>query len=512
MSTKLFFLLLFLHITAWLALKPVWPFSDDYWYAFQAHNFSEGSVNLTYNQFQNRVGVYFPTSLLYYFFKTNPYTIALWPLIASCLTISVVFLFLERTTNSTIALISTFLIAVNTTQITYSIALFPDLIVALFCITTIFLLNYGRQNQKIIYPVLLNISFLLGFFTKETIVLIVPFILLVLFYDLSKKQNSLFWKRTISLGLCSALLHFLIYFSLTGDAFFRFRSLLDFNNKFMSSEVSAYIKSSYSSNIFTWLNGELGYFFILIFALFTFFKAKERPKNDLYFFITIYTFVLLAEFIIMFHTEKYGMLFSVDRLWIITIAPLSILSAFHITRGKNEFYFYLMLVFFILCLYNFYATSFNRSVLFGSFLLASQLSFYLKQKNKNWRYLLLVPFLILATHFIYNNTNYRFATLSSGNIIKEQLDEINISSNSEKKIIYTDKDLAENHIVYNDFKEYPNLLFQPFDKYDSLEQATDLYVIVNTEEVKIPDFILNSSKKWEKKYDAGKLLIYKKSE
>lgn len=180
MKNKLLFLILLFHITAWFLLKPVWPFSDDYWYAFHAHNFLEGHLNLTYNQFQNRFGVYIPASFLFYFFGITPYTLALWPLLASCFTIAIVFLFLDKTANTTIAFVSSFLIATNTMQLTYSITIFPDLIVSFYCIAAVLVLYLGRQkDQKLMYPVLLNVILLLGFLTKETILLVMPFLFIV---------------------------------------------------------------------------------------------------------------------------------------------------------------------------------------------------------------------------------------------------------------------------------------------------------------------------------------------
>ncbi len=511
MQKKLLILILLLHITAWFALKPVWPFSDDYCYTYNAHSFLEGHLNLTYDQFQNRFGVYIPTSIIFFVFGINPYTIALWPLLLSCFIITIVFLFLNKTTNVQVAFIASFLIAVNTMQITYSIALFPDLIVSFYCIASIVLLYYGRQyEKKVIYPFLINVILLLGFLTKETILLVMPFILLIFVYDILKKQNYFFWKKTILLALASMLLLLTFYYLITGDAFFRIKSMLAFNNTGFFDEYSkAYIKAIFSSNILKWFNSELGYLFILIFAAYSFPKVWNRNFNDLHSYIALYSLVLLSEFIFLFHTEKYGVLFMVDRLWILTVAPLSILSAFLIFKAKRKIYYYLMIIFTALIVCNYSSVSVNRTILFGFFLSVILFSYFMKQKNKNWNLLLLLPFLILAANFVYSNSNYRVPALRSSNLIKTQIEELNLTG---KKIILTDSEFAENHIIYNGFKEYSNLVFYPFSKYDSLNHASSIYVIVNSEKCVVPDFVIKNANQWNKEYDKGKLLIYKKIE
>ncbi|MGQ0827685.1 MAG: ArnT family glycosyltransferase [Bacteroidota bacterium] len=505
-----FVLLLSIHITGWFLLKPVWPFSDDYCYCSRANDFLQGQFNLTYSQFQNRFGVYLPASAIFYFLGINPYTISLWPLIVSLLTISVVFIIVDKIANTPIAFISSFLIATNILQLTYAISLFPDLIVSFYCIAAILILYYGRQheNRDIRYPILFNIIVLIGFFTKETILLLAPFFLIVLVYDLYQKQNRLFWKRTLVFGVITILVQSLIYYSITGDVFHRIRSLIDFNsNGFLDEKSKLYIQSKYSSNIFKWISGELGYVFIAIMAVFSFFTLKRKAVNEFHFYITIYILVLLLEFITLFHIEKYTALFMLNRMWMLIIAPLSIVAAYLIYKAEDKFYIFLIAAFAGLCSYGFYAISLNRGLLFVLFLIAAVISYYLKYRTKTFNLLLLMPFMILFVYFIYSNSNYRVGSLSSGNLIKVQLEELN---NTEKKIILCGEDFAENHIIYNGFKEYNNLLFFPFSKSDSVLNFSNVYVIVNTEEINTPDFITQHSEQWETLIDHDKLFIYKR--
>lgn len=409
-------IIILLHIAGWLLLRPVWPLSDDFLYSFHAHKFLTGSFHLSYNHFQNRLGVYLPVSLFFNYFGISPYTISLWPLIVSIFSIVIVFLFVDKILHTSLAFISSFVISTNILQITYSIALFPDLIVSFYCIAIILILYYGREHkqEQILYPILINILLLIGFLTKETILLIGPFVFIVLIYDLYLKRNILFWKRTFFVGLFSLGFLFLMYYLITGDAFHRIRSMVYFaDHKMMGPGIEQQITSMWSSNIFLWFNNELGYIFLLLFSIPTFFTLKQENLNSFKTYIAIYTILLLIEYIILFHTKKYGVVIMCDRMWMLLIAPFSILSAYFIFKAENKFYIVLAILFTLLAITNYYFINLNRALLFVMFLFAIVCSFYLKKLNNKWSLILLVPFLVLCIYFIYRNSNYRLGALSS---------------------------------------------------------------------------------------------------
>lgn len=407
-------IIILLHITGWLLLKPVWPLSDDYWYSFHAHDLLTQPFHLSSNHFQNRLGVYVPVSILFNYFGINPYTISLWPLIISVFSISIVFLFVEKLLNTTVAFISSFLISTNILQMTYSIALFPDLIVSFYCIAIVLLFYYGRERKpkQVIYPILINVLLIIGFLTKETILLIGPFILIVLIYDLYRKRNILFWKRTLFLGFCSLVFLSLMYYLITGDAFHRIRLMVDFvDHKMMRPAIEEQITSIWSSNIFRWFNNELGYIFLLLFSIPAFFTLKQEKLNSFKTYIAAYSILLLIEYIVLFHTKKYGVVIMCDRMWMLLIAPLSILSAYFIFKAENKFYIVLAVMLLLLAITNYYFINLNRALLFVMFLFAVISSYYLRKLNNKWSLILLLPFLILCIHFIYRNSNYRIGSL-----------------------------------------------------------------------------------------------------
>jgi|ERR1017187_103383 hypothetical protein len=504
-------IILLIHIAGYLILKPVYPHSDDYCYAANAHNFLHHHFHLTYNKFQNRFGVYLPTAFVFILFGITPYTICLWPLIASCLTITIVFLLVNKISGIQIATVASTLIAINVLQITYSIALFPDLIVSFYAILAILFLYKGRENDsKYFYAIALPIVLLIGMFTKETILLLIPFFIITLTIDLVRKEHLSFWKSTLPYFALSIISFFVFYWILTGDPFHRIKSMIDFkDNYLMPPEDAMKLRSTFPTNIFVWMNEELGYMFLILFSI-PAFISLIKFKDNFQSYISLYSLMLLIEFIILYHTEKYGAVFLQDRIWMIIIAPLSIVSALTIVEANRRTLMILFTIFLLFGILNIPLVKLNREILYLSLpLIIGALMLFNTGNIKLRASLLLFPLIILFINFIYGNSNYRVAKLSSSNIIKEQLDSLN--SNDGKKIILSAVGLSDDYKIYNGFNEYQNLSFITFDKVDSLADIKNVYCIINTEESTIPEFINQPPNDWKSICDKHHLLIYKRN-
>jgi hypothetical protein len=362
------------------------------------------------------------------------------------------------------------------------------------------------KPDKRAIPFLFVLFIFLGILTKETIVLIFPFILLIAIADIYKKRHGQFWKSTILYTTIFSILFFASFYFLTGDAFFKLR-IYGMNNKLFSDSMRQFILKNQSSNILKWLNNELGLIFILLYSLSTLLTIKKYDLRNFKVYITVYSFFLLLIFGVFFYADKYSILFMMDRIWMLFIPPLCILTAFFIKNTHQHFCFVLILLLIALTFYNFTEVSFKRGILFALFLVVTLTAYYLTRKNVKWNIILFIPFLVLAINFVWENSNYRSGSLQSGDLIKKQIELLNAG---DKKIILTDKDFADNHIIYNGFREYSNLTFYSFVKYDSLEQTKNIYVLVNNEEFSIPDYIIENPSGWKKEFDSKKLLIFKK--
>jgi hypothetical protein len=286
--------------------------------------------------------------------------------------------------------------------------------------------------------------------------------------------------------------------------------MIDFkDNYLMPPEDAMKLRSTFPTNIFVWMNEELGYMFLILFSI-PAFISLIKFKDNFQSYISLYSLMLLIEFIILYHTEKYGAVFLQDRIWMIIIAPLSIVSALTIVEANRRTLMILFTIFLLFGILNIPLVKLNREILYLSLpLIIGALMLFNTGNIKLRASLLLFPLIILFINFIYGNSNYRVAKLSSSNIIKEQLDSLN--SNDGKKIILSAVGLSDDYKIYNGFNEYQNLSFITFDKVDSLADIKNVYCIINTEESTIPEFINQPPNDWKSICDKHHLLIYKRN-
>jgi 4-amino-4-deoxy-L-arabinose transferase-like glycosyltransferase len=408
MKSKYFllFLILLLHLLAWFALKPVWPTSDDYFYTVKAESIFSGA---SISELQYRCGVFVPASILLKVFGETDYTIALWPLIASLLTITIVYLFTSKYAGNTIGAIASGLIAINILQVMYSITLFPDLIVAFYSTALMLVLFHSRakKDTSYTYPIFLNALFIIGFLTKETIVLVIPFLLFVMGRDMVRKENTLFWKRTLLFSGVAIIFLLTFYYIVAGSPFQRLRSIHEFATKEIDySKARAELTAMWNPNFFLWLNGEAGYIFMLLFSLPAIYTLRKTDLNDFKHFTALFFLFLFVELAVLFHIPTYGILFMQERQWMIIIAPLSILAAYFIVDWAGKEIMAVFVVALLLLPVNYFSIGHKRTLLLGLFCLMLSACEYLRIR-RNWKIpLLILPFVVLFIYFLLMNSNY----------------------------------------------------------------------------------------------------------
>jgi len=416
-------LILLLHTAAWILLKPIapnGPSDDPFQYAFNANSLINHSYHPDYLPYPNRFGVFVPVSLIFRLFGENPYSTSLWPLIASLLTIALVFFFLNKFADTAIASVAAFLIAVNIEQVSYSLELYPDLIVSFYAFAAVLLLYYGpeQSGNKILSAALFVLTLVLGFLTKETILLLVPFILLCLITDIIQKKHFRFWKLTIVFSLLSLVFLFGFYYRLTGDPFYRIKSMLDLvQNRILDTDMSKSITDVNSSNLLIWLNHKLAYLFLLLFSIPMLISCIKKKTLLLETYISIYSAYLFVLLAVIFHTPKMGIIYMQDRHWMFLIAPLAVLSASFICRPDKKFLWFLIPTLLILCIYNYFEMGSMRALLFFLFLAICLILYFVKQGNYK---LLTLPFLFLLVYFVWSNSNYRLENASRSMKIQNQ--------------------------------------------------------------------------------------------
>ncbi|HTB07299.1 MAG TPA: glycosyltransferase family 39 protein [Bacteroidia bacterium] len=396
-------LILFLHIIAWFDLKPIWPNSDDFNYTLEALKLMNGHFHLSPSEFQIRMGVYVPVTILSWLMGLSPYTISLWPLLVSLLGISGTYLIVRKYAGDSIATISSALIAINILQITFSAALYPDIMIACYGNLLVLIVFHGRTKERYIYPILSCVLVILAFLTKEAIVFVYPFLAFISISDLIHNRNRWFWKKIFLCGICSSIMVFTFYYLLTGDVLYRLKTSYGFAKEgIIFGDVEQKIKSLYSSNLFIWLLKQPGFIFIILFSLPALFTIKNKP-NDFKQYLTIYSLFLLVQFGVLFFLPKYGVIFMQERNWLLIIIPLSILTAYFINEPEKKWIYIIAALLLILIPINYLIVDTKRALLYALFLIPLLLILLKPELKKA----LLLPFFILAIYFLWTNTNYK---------------------------------------------------------------------------------------------------------
>src|SRR4051812_10743432 len=141
-GTFLFFIIS-IHIICWIAMKPIFPEGDPLVYFVNAKRILNREYFFSYSVQSHRYGVFIPEAIFIRLFGESPYVINLWTLLCSLATLSLVYFFVSKYMNRTVALIAGLLLSVNIIQIIYSSTVFPDMIASVFAIITIYFLYKG---------------------------------------------------------------------------------------------------------------------------------------------------------------------------------------------------------------------------------------------------------------------------------------------------------------------------------------------------------------------------------
>jgi len=288
-----------------------------------------GDYHLTDSPKNHRLTVIAPTALCIFLFGDNPFSIALFPLLCSLVTISALFFFIFRRSDLLTASLAALFLACNILQITYSTALFPDVIVSCFALLTMISVYNRKASLAVLF-------FFIGFFAKEIIILVLPIIGIMCVADLRKKQNVRFWS-TFSLLFIFAISAIAVsYCLLTGDWNFIYSSVEKYHNETFAvfSNTELIKRFTYEPVIF--LLTTLGYAIPLIYVAPSLFKKS---------YIRTYFLILLALLWWMptsFTHLSPVLLFGYERMWMMLLAPLSALAAFSVTKAvENERHKYL---------------------------------------------------------------------------------------------------------------------------------------------------------------------------
>ncbi|WP_425638860.1 hypothetical protein ACPUEN_04515 [Algoriphagus yeomjeoni] len=183
----------FFLIAYWLFGFDGITFSDDVYYLLAGQKFWDGSMEVNDYHFSSRWGAYVPAGLIGLIFGFDPHKISLISLLSYVITI---FLLVKVLPKASLTWVLVGWICTQVYLLHFLTKVYPDSLLVLW--TTLLPVAATSRKSKPIFSGILMISALfIGFITKETIVFLAPFPLLLFYFDLKEKELN--WRFYYSL-------------------------------------------------------------------------------------------------------------------------------------------------------------------------------------------------------------------------------------------------------------------------------------------------------------------------
>ncbi len=184
---------------------------DDLYYAAKSHQVLTHTFSLGNDHYNYRWVTIFLTALAYRLFGINDHSSAVMPVLFTLLT---AYLVARCVANKWQACLAVFLFGLYSWTLFYADKIMPDVYVAFFFFAGIYIV-YIQQvsgNKNLLNGFLFALSLMLGFLSKETILLTIPIFCYLFIADVLQKRNVRFWVAAI----LSAILLLALYFVFTG--------------------------------------------------------------------------------------------------------------------------------------------------------------------------------------------------------------------------------------------------------------------------------------------------------
>ncbi len=402
-------LVLAVHAACWAGLGPPVPRSDDRVYLDVARSIGDGSYQINESPKNRRYTVILP-ALLITRLTGMPRAAALWALACSLATILLLYRWLSRG-DAGIAVMAAALLSLNIVQVIYSTVLFPDIIVSLFMFCVAWCVfrrsdGYMPAGQGVLF-------FITGFFAKEIILLMLPFLLYVWLRDAMQKRHQAFWSLffgglVISYAAISAILY-----RITGDALFIVRSVEAMHNEVFVPHLSGMaLWSRLTWEPLAWLLAQPGYVFLVILAIPGLFMMRKGPAR---FWKAYLLWMAAACWWGTTSLERFAPVLLYDRMWMPLLVPLCVAAAYgleglrHGKAGKRLGFLYAGLFAaagIVWPLFLSLKMSFVFLAVAVLFLAGSRSGMFDHEGKPLARALPLLPYAATTVYFILMNTNH----------------------------------------------------------------------------------------------------------
>ncbi|TFV97770.1 hypothetical protein E4S40_03785 [Algoriphagus kandeliae] len=197
-------------------------FSDDVYYLLAGRDFWNGLLEVNDYHFSSRWGAYIPAGLITHFFGIKPHLASLVSLLYYLISY---FLLVSLFRKNNERLIFSLWFITPIYFLHFITKVYPDTLLVL-CISAIFWSAVNRAGKPEISGFLMSLAFIIGILTKETIILLGLFPIVLFLMDLRLKQfNSKFYFTLLITGAFLLSLYLGYYWIKFDDPFFRIQSV-----------------------------------------------------------------------------------------------------------------------------------------------------------------------------------------------------------------------------------------------------------------------------------------------
>ncbi len=474
--------------------------SDELKYYGYANDVINGDFKLEQNHFSFRIGLIYPTALIFYLFGINEFTANSLTLVSSLASIILIFYLGKYLFNEKTGLTSAFLLAIYPLDIVYATRLLPDLPSTLFMGLGVLLFLYGEgyerdkkkkknkvdnKNNKIkqnLYYFSAGISLGIGYLIKEITLLMSLFFCAYFIY---KKRFKLAY-ILIGIGVLVALLiQILFSYYNSGDPLYQY--------KILEQEEASYVKNYYSN------------YFV---------KGGLISRLFLHF-----PYLMLTD-------VHYGLFFIF----------VGLSTVYFLFKKRKETYVPIIWMLVLLLYFNFGTISLKEYVPYPvtarhlsiiTFPVLLLIAYFLSEKPIKK----MIPFLLIL--LLISSISYTFAS-DLRNQIKDEKKVYNYLSKNKEKIIYSDERTSKVLDYLFSFKKSSNII--SFNDYDyaeygkkdrnirvlELKGIKNAYIVVNFRmitsltsvysDMKFPEEIFKPPKDWkiEKEFGSNenRIIVY----
>ena len=457
---------------------------DDMQYAELASKLLNGEFDFK-DHFSFRLTILLFTAASYSIFGINDFASSLPSLLVTSSILLMIYQIFKKE-KSYLLFIALSLSTLSSWFLNYSDKLMPDMYLTACIMLSFFLFyryRYSRETKnELLYGGLFSFSLFLGFCSKGTIVLLVPWLLFLFISDFLKHKDFKFWTSVVLSGMGFLAIYFFIIYALTGDAEQRFEAIASnsYLNRCSYDQQSLKILAKRLlielPRLFIKEGMLVSYLFIIPVFLLQFLSKKESiAANKKYAMNSAVTLLLSANFMTISATSYVPMCVDIRHfLFIIPIAAIAAAFAIQsLFKDKKQMILYLGICLSLVLIMSL-GISGNYLKTYIALLILGLIFYFLNQKLSFWTFALL-----LALTLGYNN--YSFIQYAGGVNYQQQKEIIKNEVLSIKEPSYVITNEVQKRIgrYFQAFKPHPVqwLSYDQFDS-DTLEKQA-IYLLEN---------------------------------